>query len=84
MNHVFIDLETKSDVDLKKSGVYRYADSPYFDILLFAYSVDDAPVQVVDLACGEQLPDKILHALIDDSVIKHSFNASFERICLSV
>lgn len=84
MNHVFIDLETKSDVDLKKSGVYRYADSPHFDILLFAYSVDDAPVQVVDLACGEQLPDKILHALIDDSVIKHSFNASFERICLSV
>ena len=60
MKHIFIDLETRSDVDLTKTGVYRYADSPYFDILLFAYSVDDSPVQVVDLACGEQLPDDIL------------------------
>lgn len=84
MNHIFIDLETRSDVDLTKSGVYRYADSPYFDILLFAYSVDDAPVQATDLACGELLPDEILHALTDNSVMKHSFNASFERICLSV
>lgn len=84
MNHMFIDLETRSDIDLKKSGVYRYADSPYFDILLFAYSVDDAPVQVVDLACGEQIPDDIILALTDDTVIKHSFNASFERVCLSV
>lgn len=81
---LLLDLETKSDVDLTKSGVYRYADSPYFDILLFAYSVDDAPVQVVDLASGESLPDEILHALTDDSVTKHSFNASFERVCLSV
>lgn len=81
---LLLDLETKSDVDLTKSGVYRYADSPYFDILLFAYSVDDAPVQVVDLASGESLPDDILHALTDDSVTKHSFNASFERVCLSV
>lgn len=84
MKHIFIDLETRSDVDLTKTGVYRYADSPYFDILLFAYSVDDSPVQVVDFACGEQLPDDILHALTDDTVIKHSFNASFERVCLSV
>lgn len=57
---------------------------PYFDILLFAYSVDDAPVKVIDLASGESLPDDILHALTDDSVTKHSFNASFERVCLSV
>ena len=77
-----IDLETKSDI--AKSGVYRYADSPYFDILLFAYSVDDAPVQVVDLACGEQLPEEILNALTDDRIQKHAFNASFERVCLSV
>ena len=79
-----IDLETKSDIDIAKSGVYRYADSPYFDILLFAYSVDDAPVQVVDLASGEQLPEEIMNALTDDRIQKHAFNASFERICLSV
>lgn len=84
MNHMFIDLETQSDVDISKAGVYRYADSPYFDILLFAYSVDGTPVQVVDFACGESLPDDIIHALVDDSVMKHSFNASFERVCLSV
>lgn len=77
---LLLDLETKSDVDLTKSGVYRYADSPYFDILLFAYSVDDSPVKVIDLASGESLPDDILHALTDDSVTKHSFNASFERL----
>ena len=57
-----IDLETRSDADITKTGVYRYADSPYFDILLFAYSVDDAPVKVIDLASGESLPDDILHA----------------------
>lgn len=83
MRKLMIDLETRSDVDITKTGVYRYADSPYFDILLFAYSVDDAPVQVIDLACGEQIPDEILHALVDDSVMKHSFNAAFERVCLS-
>ncbi|MFR2438733.1 MAG: DNA polymerase, partial [Ruminococcus sp.] len=77
-------LETKSDIDIAKSGVYRYADSPYFDILLFAYSVDDAPVQVVDLASGERLPEEILNALTDDRIQKHAFNASFERVCLSV
>ena len=84
MQKLMIDLETKSDIDIAKSGVYRYADSPYFDILLFAYSVDDAPVQVVDLACGEQLPEEILNALTDDRIQKHAFNASFERVCLSV
>lgn len=84
MRKLMIDLETRSDVDITKTGVYRYADSPYFDILLFAYSVDNAPVQVVDLACGEQISDEILHALVDNSVMKHSFNAAFERVCLSV
>lgn len=84
MQKLMMDLETKSDVDIAKAGVYRYADSPYFDILLFAYSVDDAPVQVVDLACGEQLPEEILNALTDDRIQKHAFNASFERVCLSV
>ena len=79
-----IDLETKSDIDIAKSGVYRYADSPYFDILLFAYSVDGAPVQVVDLASGERLPEEILNVLTDDRIQKHAFNASFERVCLSV
>lgn len=84
MKKLMMDLETKSDIDIAKSGVYRYADSPYFDILLFAYSVDDNPVQVVDLACGEQLPEEILNALTDDRIQKHAFNASFERVCLSV
>lgn len=84
MNHMFIDLETRSDVDLTKTGVYRYTDSPYFDILLFAYSVDDAPVQIIDLACVETIPEDIILALTDDAVIKHSFNAAFERVCLSV
>ena len=84
MQKLMIDLETKSDIDIAKSGVYRYADSPYFDLLLFAYSVDDNPVQVVDLASGEQLPEEILNALTDDRIQKHAFNASFERVCLSV
>lgn len=84
MKNLMMDIETKSDIDLAKAGVYRYADSPYFDLLLFAYSVDDAPVQVVDLASGEQLPEEILNALTDDRIQKHAFNASFERVCLSV
>ena len=84
MKKLMMDLETKSDIDIAKSGVYRYADSPYFDILLFAYSVDDNPVQVVDLASGERLPEEILNALTDDRIQKHAFNASFERVCLSV
>ena len=79
----FTDLETFSSVDITKSGVYRYAESPDFEILLFACSVDGKPVQVYDLACGEKVPDEILKALTDEKVIKHSFNASFERICLS-
>ena len=83
MKTLSIDIETYSNVPLPKTGVYRYCESPDFEILLFGYSVDSGPVQVVDLACGEQIPEKIIAALEDESVIKWAFNASFERICLS-
>lgn len=78
-----IDLETYSNVDLKKSGVYPYAESPDFEILLFAYSVNEGEVQVVDIACGEEVPAAILAALTDDSVTKWAYNCQFERVCLS-
>ncbi len=78
-----IDIETFSSVDLAKSGVYRYAESPDFRILLFGCSVNDGLVQVVDLASGETIPADILHALTDPSVEKCAFNAAFERVCLS-
>ena len=83
MKSLGIDLETFSSVDLTKCGVYRYASSPDFDILLFGYSVDSGEVRVVDLACGEEIPADIVAALSDDSVIKWSYNNNFERICLS-
>ena len=78
-----IDLETFSDVDIKKCGAYKYTESNAFEILLFAVSVNNGPVQVYDLACGEQIPKLIFDALTDDNVIKWAFNASFERVCLS-
>lgn len=78
-----IDLETYSDVDIKKSGVYKYAESDSFEILLFAVSVNSGPVNVYDLASGDNLPKEILTAIVSDNVIKWAFNASFERICLS-
>ena len=77
------DLETFSSVDLPKAGLYRYAESPDFEILLFAYSVNEGPVQVVDVACGEEVPEEILAALTDDDVEKWAYNAQFERVCLS-
>ena len=83
MKTLSIDIETYSDVPLQKTGVYRYVESPDFEILLFAYSVDSQPVQVIDLACGEQIPKEILLALEDECVIKWAFNATFESICLS-
>lgn len=83
MKTLSIDIETYSDVQLPKTGVYRYCESDNFEILLFAYSVYSQPVQVVDLACGETIPVEILGALEDDTVIKWAFNANFERICLS-
>lgn len=78
-----IDLETYSDVDIKKGGVYKYAESDNFEILLFAVSINNEPVTVYDLACGDTLPDEILDALVVDAVIKWAFNAVFERVCLS-
>ena len=78
-----IDLETYSDVDLKKTGVYPYAESPNFEVLLLGYSVNEEPVQVVDVACGEEVPEEILAALTDNSVLKWAYNAQFERVCLS-
>ena len=83
MQTLSIDLETYSDQSLQKTGVYRYVESPDFEILLFAYSVDGGLVQQIDLACGEKIPPAILAALEDDKVTKWAFNANFERICLS-
>lgn len=83
MENLSIDLETFSSVDLKKCGVYQYAESDDFEILLFGYSVDGSEVQVVDLAQGETIPDTVLSALTDETVTKWAFNAQFERVCLS-
>lgn len=78
-----IDIETYSDIDLINCGVYKYTDSDNFEILLFAYSVDDGETKIVDLACGEKLPDEVIEMLLDDSITKTAFNANFERTCIS-
>ena len=78
-----LDLETYSSVDLAKCGVYKYAESPDFEILLFAYSINEGAVQVVDIACGEEVPEKVLAVLADNAVEKWAYNAQFERVCLS-
>lgn len=83
MKNLSIDIESFSDIDLAKCGVYKYAQSPNFDILLFGYSIDGGEVQVIDLACGEKIPDEVISALTDDSVTKWAFNSQFERVCLS-
>ncbi len=83
MKCISIDIETYSDVDLSKCGVYKYSSSPNFEVLLFGYSVDGGDVRVVDLACGEEIPAEILAVLSDESVTKWAFNAMFERVCLS-
>ena len=83
MQKISIDIETFSDIDLIKCGVYKYADSPAFEILLFAYSIDDGEIHIVDLVRGEELPDEITEAIKSDTVIKTAFNAQFERVCLS-
>ena len=83
MKTMSIDTETYSDVNLAKCGVYKYAESPDFAILLFGYAVDGGEVQVIDLAQGETIPEEILEALTDDSITKWAFNANFERVCLS-
>ncbi|WP_418475223.1 DNA polymerase [Dialister hominis] len=83
MKSLSLDLETYSDLNLAKCGVYKYAESPAFEILLFGYAIDGGEVQVVDLARGENIPEDILDALTNEDVTKWAFNASFERICLS-
>jgi len=83
MRELDIDIETYSSVDLPKAGVYKYSESEDFEVLLFAYSADGGPVQVVDLARGEAIPADVLEALTDDSVIKWAHNCAFERVCLS-
>jgi DNA polymerase bacteriophage-type len=83
MKSLSLDLETYSDLNLAKCGVYKYAESSAFEILLFGYAVDGGPVQVVDLAQGETIPEEILDVLTDDTVTKWAFNANFERVCLS-
>ena len=83
MKKLSIDIETYSEADLTKCGVYRYAEDESFEILLFGVSVDDGEAEVFDLAQGEVIPDDILHALADESITKWAYNASFERVCLS-
>ena len=83
MKTISIDIETYSSTNLQKSGAYKYAESADFEILLFSYSVDKGPVQVVDLAMGDKIPEAILTALKNEKVAKWAFNASFERVCLS-
>lgn len=83
MDNISIDIESYSSVDLRKAGVYKYAEADDFEILLFAYSVDGSEVQVVDLAKGEKIPKVILDALTDENVTKWAFNANFERVCIS-
>ena len=83
MENLMIDIETYSSFSLKKCGVYKYVESPDFEILLFGYSIDGSPVTTIDLACGEAIPAEILSALTDDQVTKWAHNAQFERICLS-
>ncbi len=79
---LMIDIETYSSVDLVKHGVYRYASSPDFEILLLAYAYDDEPVQLIDIASGEEIPEQVRHDLTDEDVLKEAYNANFERTCL--
>lgn len=82
-HHLSIDIETKSSVDIGKAGLYKYAQSEDFEILLFAYRMDNMPVEVVDLTTGELIPEKIQHALKNPAIIKHAYNAAFEWYCLN-
>lgn len=83
IKYMSCDIETYSDIDLKKCGMYKYAESPNFEILLFAYSINGGEVIVIDLANGEKVPPEVISALSDKSVTKWAFNAAFERVCLS-
>ena len=81
--HLSIDIETRSSVDIGKAGAYKYAQSPDFQILLFAYQMGEEPVEIIDLANGERLPNELVAALSDPDVIKHAYNAAFEWYCLN-
>lgn len=81
--HLSIDIETRSSVDIGKAGAYKYAQSPDFQILLFAYQMGEEPVEIIDLANGERLPNELAAALSDPDVIKHAYNAAFEWYCLN-
>ncbi|WP_333813730.1 DNA polymerase [Muricomes intestini] len=83
MRHLSVDIETKSSVDIGKAGLYRYAQSPDFEILLIAYQIDNMPVEIVDLAAGETIPERIVNRLKDPKIIKHAYNAAFEWYCLN-
>ena len=82
-HHLSIDIETRSSVDIGKAGLYKYAQSPDFRVLLFAYQIDTLPVEIIDLACGETVPERILRMLGDPGVVKHAYNAAFEWYCLN-
>lgn len=82
METMSLDIETFSDIDLIKCGIYRYTESPLFDILLLSYSVGGSPVRLIDLACGEKLPSELIHDIMNDQVIKTAYNANFERIAI--
>ncbi len=81
--HLSIDIETRSSVDIQKAGMYKYAQSPDFEILLFAYKLDNKNTEIIDLAAGERIPETILNKLRDPNVIKHAYNAAFEWYCLN-
>ena len=83
MKQLSIDIETYSSTNLNQTGVYRYADSKDFELLLFGYAIDFGPVKVIDLTQGESIPPQVIKALDDPTIIKSAFNAQFERVCLS-
>lgn len=82
-HHLSIDIETRSSVDIGKAGLYKYAQSPDFRVLLFAYQIDTFPVEIIDLACGETIPERIIRMLDDPGAAKHAYNAAFEWYCLN-
>ena len=83
MRHLSIDIETRSSVEIGKAGLYKYAQSPDFEILLFAYQMDDELEEIVDLKQGEEIPEYIREALADPKILKHAYNAAFEWYCLN-
>lgn len=84
MKQISIDIETYSSTNLNQTGVYRYADSNDFELLLFGYATDFGPVKVVDLTQGEKIPSQVIKAIDNPNIIKSAFNAQFERVCLAM